>query len=51
MKVIFNFKKARRIGYVVKENCYTVWVETILGANTRLVVKRHKFKHNVREAI
>ena len=46
--VMFDLTYARRRGRVIKNNEHTVIVEFISGANTKVRIKRHKRKHNVR---
>ena len=46
--VKFDLSYARRLGRVIKNNQHTVLVEFVVGANKRMLIKRHKRKHNVR---
>ena len=45
--VRFDLSYARRLGRVIKNNQHTVLVEFVVGANKRVIIKRHKRKHNV----
>jgi len=47
-KVRFNLSYARRTGTVIKNNEYTIIVEFLIGASEKVIIKRHKHKHNVR---
>jgi hypothetical protein len=46
--VMFDLSYGRRRGRVIKNNKETIIVEFVHGANTRVRIKRHKRKHNVR---
>lgn len=49
-KVWVTIDGKRRLGRVVTENTYTVWVKIMKGASSSFTVKRHKIKHSVEPA-
>jgi len=46
-KVYFDIGNHRRLGYIIKINKKTVQVKMMLGAKTKVNIKRHIYKHGV----
>ena len=47
VKCFVDLGGKRRLGAIIRSNTHTLWVRIMLGAKSKLIVKRHKVKHHV----